>query len=213
MKTAKISNLPVALLILSTIMLAASTKVFAHCDTMDGPVVKAAQKALETGNVNLVLIWVPKQDETELKKAFQKTLTVRELNAEAKELADMYFFETLVRLHRASEGAPYTGIKPAGTDIGPAIPVADKAIKTGSAEPILKLLNDTIHEGIHERFKEVLEKKNYKENDIEAGREYVKAYVIFLHYVEPIYEAAKKQTVAHHQKTEKSETIGKEHHH
>jgi hypothetical protein len=36
---------------------------------MDGPVVKAAQKALETGNVNLVLIWVRKNDEGEIRKA------------------------------------------------------------------------------------------------------------------------------------------------
>jgi hypothetical protein len=30
---------------------------------MDGPVAQAAQKALETGDVNLVLIWVLKDDE------------------------------------------------------------------------------------------------------------------------------------------------------
>jgi len=185
---------------------------FAHCDTMDGPVIKAAQKALEANDINLVLIWVQKQDEAEIKKAFRKTLAVRKLSAEAKELADMYFFETLVRIHRAGEGAPYTGIKPAGTDLGPAIPAADKAVETGSVEPVLKLLDDTIHQGINERFKEVLEKKNYNKDNIEAGREYVKAYVTFLHYVEPVYEAAKGQSAEHH-KTEKAETHKAEHHH
>jgi hypothetical protein len=30
----------------------------AHCDGLDGPVVKAAQKALIESNINLVLIWV-----------------------------------------------------------------------------------------------------------------------------------------------------------
>ncbi len=187
-------------------------QVFAHCDTMDGPVIKAAQKALEANDVNLVLIWVQKQDGAEIKKAFQKTLAVRKLNIEVRELADMYFFETLVRIHRAGEGAPYTGIKPAGTDLGPAIPAADKAIETGSIEPVVKLLDDTIHQGINERFKEVLEKKTYNKNDVEAGREYVKAYVTFLHYVEPVYEAAKGQSAEHH-KAEKTETPVKEHHH
>ena len=85
--------------------------LFAHCDGMDGPVISAAKNALDTEDINLVLFWVQKKDETELKKAFQKTMAVRKLNPEAKELADMYFFETLVRIHRAGEGEPYTGIK------------------------------------------------------------------------------------------------------
>lgn len=58
------------------------------------------------GNVNLVLIWVQKTDEDEVKKAFQKTLAVRKLNPQAKELADTYFFETLIRIHRAENGHP-----------------------------------------------------------------------------------------------------------
>ena len=36
--------------------------VAAHCDGLDGPVVKAAQKALESGKVSGVLIWVQKND-------------------------------------------------------------------------------------------------------------------------------------------------------
>lgn len=114
--------------------------VSAHCDTMDGPVVKAAQEALETGNVNLVLIWVQEKDEAQIKEAFNNTIAVRKLSPEAKELADMYFFETLVRVHRAGEGAPYTGLKPAGLDLGPAIPAADEALKTGSPDKLVKLL-------------------------------------------------------------------------
>src|SRR5450756_1585862 len=69
-----------------------------HCDGLDGPVVKAARQALVTGNVKLVLIWVQASDEAELRKAFAKTIAVRKLNSEAKELADLYFFETLVRI-------------------------------------------------------------------------------------------------------------------
>lgn len=100
-----------------------------HCDTMDGPVVKAAQRALETGSVNLILPWVPKKAEVELKKAFEKTLRTRKLGKEAKELADYWLFETAVRLHREGEGAAYTGLKPAGLDWGPVVPRAEKAIE------------------------------------------------------------------------------------
>lgn len=188
-------------LIFLTILFMAMTfghyKVFAHCDGMDGPVVIPAQKALETGNVNLVLIWVQKKDEIEIREAFQKTLAVRKLSPEAKELADKYFFETLVRIHRAGEGAPYTGLKPAGRDLGPAIPAADKALESGSAEPLMKLLTDTMQGGIQERFKNAVTKKNFNKDDVEAGRGYVKAYVDFVHYVEGLYEASKNPEHGH----------------
>lgn len=170
---------------------------FSHCDTMDGPVIKAAQKALDTGDVNLVLIWVQKKDEGDIKKAFEQTLTVRKLGPEAKSLADMYFFETLVRIHRAGEGAPYTGLKPAGQDLGPAVPAADKALAGGDPKPLLKLLTDAVHEGLHKHFMAVKAKKNYKKDDVEAGREYVGAYVPYVHYVERIYQAAHAGAYGH----------------
>jgi len=180
------------LAILFTLALLGPNNLFAHCDGMDGPVITAAKKALETGDVNLVLIWVSKKDESEIRKTFQKTLAVRKLNPEAKELADMYFFETLVRIHRAGEGEPYTGIQPAGRDLGPAIPAADKAIADGKLEPLYKILTDKIHEGLHDRFKEVMKKKGFKKDDVGAGREFVEAYVPFVHYVETLYDTAAK---------------------
>lgn len=174
-----------------------STPALAHCDALDGPVIKAAQKALETGNVNLVLIWVRPSDEQEIKNAFEQTIRVRKLGAEAQQLADTYFFETLVRVHRAGEGAPYTGLKPAGVDRGPAIPAADQALETGSAEPLLKLLTETMHNGLHDTFTDAKSKKDFSKDQVNAGREYVQAYVTFIHYVEGLYEAAKKTTAGH----------------
>jgi len=185
------------LIVLSAMMLADPQPVLAHCDGMDGPVVQAAQKALESGNVNLVLIWVQKQDEVEIRKAFEQTMAVRKLNPEAKDLADRYFFETLVRIHRAGEGAPYTGLKPAGLDLGPAIPAADKALESGMVEPLLKLLTDKVHDGLHEHFTQAMAKKKFSANDVEAGREFVKAYVEYIHFAERIHEAAVQQAHGH----------------
>jgi hypothetical protein len=175
---------------LTFIFIFSSQQVSAHCDGLDGPVVKAAKKALETENVNLVLIWVKKEFEDDINNAFQKTLTVRKLSPEAKEMADMYFFETLVRLHRLGEGAPYTGLKPAGRDLGPAIPLADKSIEENSAKELLELLTDEVQNGLHQYFQNVISKKDYNTNDINAGREFIEAYVIFFHHVERIYESA-----------------------
>ena len=174
------------------------TNSFAHCDGIDGPVVKAAQKALDTENVNLVLIWVQHEYEEEITKVFENTLKVRQLSNEAKDLAEMYFFETLVRIHRAGEGAPFTGLKPAGRDLGPAIPAADKSVESGSAKETLKLLSDALHAGLHQRFMKVKESIDFDKNDVQAGRNFVRAYVEFLHYVEPIYEIAIKGSAHGH---------------
>lgn len=116
--------------------------VGAHCDTLDGPVVMTAKSALEKGDVTPILKWVKPEHEGEIRSAFKKTMDVRIKGPEAKEFADMYFFETLVRLHRAGEGAPYDGIKPAGTDLGPAVSGADKALESGSVDDLVKLVTD-----------------------------------------------------------------------
>jgi hypothetical protein len=181
-----------------TLAFTGSGKALAHCDGLDGPVIVDAKKALESGDVDLILIWVQKKDEAEIRKVFQKALAVRKLNPEAKELADTYFFETLVRIHRAGEGAPYTGLKPAGRDLGPAVPAADKTVADGQLVPLYKLLANTMHDGLHEKFEQVMKKKNFKKDDLEAGRGYVEAYVIFLHYVERLYDAAKKAAAHGH---------------
>ena len=163
--------------------------VLAHCDSLDGPVVKAAQQALETRNLSQVLIWVQADDEPEIRAAFEQTLVVRALSPQGRDLADRYFFETVVRVHRAGEGASYTGLKPAGRDLGPAIPAADKAIDEGSLSPVITLLTKGVEDGLHRQFEEVTTTKRFKPGDVLAGRKYVRTYVEFIHYVERLYEA------------------------
>jgi hypothetical protein len=162
----------------------------AHCDTLDGPVVTLARKALEKGDVTIVLPWVAKEKEGEIRKAFDLAAAVRGKGKNERELADMYFFETLVRVHREGEGAPYTGLKPAGLDLGPAIPGADKALETGDPKPLLDLVNAKVHEGIHKYYTEAKERKAHAGESVEAGRAYVQAYVPYLHFVERLYESA-----------------------
>lgn len=161
----------------------------AHCDTLDGPVVSDARKALDSGNIAPVLTWVPKKDEAEVRSAFQKASAVRKAGGEAKQLADSYFFETLVRVHRAGEGAPYTGLKPAG-QTEPPVAAADNAIQSGKLQGVAKLLSERTETGLHERFESLMKKKQYRPGDVEAGRAYRNAYVEFVHYVEGLYDAA-----------------------
>jgi hypothetical protein len=170
----------------------------AHCDGLDGPVVKAAQEALTKGDVNLVLIWVQASDEAEIRRAFDRTMNVRKLGPQAQELADTYFFETLVRTHRAGEGAPFTGLKPAGRDLGPAIPAADQALRSGDVTPLNNLLVDRMRSGLTERFNTAIATRKFGSRDTGAGREYVGKYVTFIHYVEGLYEAATRRVEGHY---------------
>ena len=181
----------------SAAILMFATRAEAHCDGMDGPVVRAAQRALEAGDASPTLAWVKPEDEPAIRAAFQETLAVRRLSPQAKEFADRYFFETLVRLHRAGEGAPYTGLKPAGRDLGPAIPAADTALTTGSVEDLVKLVTDATASGIRERFQRAKALQSYDPKDVQAGREYVEAYVGYVHYVEGCYQAARSSAHGH----------------
>ena len=160
--------------------------VWAHCDTLDGPVVVEAKSALEKGDVTPLLKWVTKEYEAEIKAAFKKTLAVRARAPEAKELADMYFFETLVRIHRAGEGAPYTGLKPAG-HVEPPVAAADKAIEVGSVDELAKNIGQAAEKAVKERFERLMDARKHKDESVEAGRKYVDAYVIFVHYVEGLH--------------------------
>jgi hypothetical protein len=176
-------------------------RVSAHCDGLDGPVVKSARAALEARNVALVAIWVQPQDEPEIRRAFEQTLVVRSLSPQAKELADRFFFETVVRVHRAGEGAPFTGLKPAGRDLGPAIPAADKALEERSLEPLVTLLTDTMRDRLRQHFNEAVTARTYDVGDVAAGREYVRAYIEFIHYVERLYETSTTAARGHFEET------------
>ena len=161
-----------------------------HCDTMDGPLVTLGVKALDAKNVNVVLPWVRAEDEPEIRHAFEHAQAVRGLGPEARSLADRHFLETLVRVHRAGEGAPFTGLKPAGLDHGAAVPAADRALKVGSPDAVIDLLVDAVSAGVRTRFAAAAQKQAFDLNDVAAGRRYVEAYVPYVHYVEQLWQAA-----------------------
>ena len=157
-----------------------------HCDTLDGPVVKTARAAIEKGDVTPVLRWVKPRYEPEVRAAFARTLTVRKGGPEARALADTYFLETLVRFHREGEGVPYSGLRPAGTPLNPAVVATDRALETGSADELVRLLTEAADHGLRERFARALATKQRADRSVAAGREYVEAYVEFVHYAEQL---------------------------
>jgi len=174
---------------LVTFLLALPPLAWGHCDTLEGPVVVDAKAALAKGDITPVLKWIPAKEEAEVREAFAKTLVVRGKGKEAQELADNYFFETLVRVHRASEGAPYTGLKAGGVE-EETIAAADRALESGKVDDLVKLVGGAVEKGIRLRFEETVERKKHAEHDVEHGRAYVAAYVEFIHYGERIYQDA-----------------------
>jgi hypothetical protein len=167
----------------------------AHCDSLDGPVAKAVQKALDNGNLNPVLAYAPATAEAEIRAAFERSRKVRALNAEAQTLADRAFMETVIRLHRAGEGATYTGLKPAGLDYGPVIPAAEHAVETGDLTKLKAVLMEKVEHALNERLAHVqqlnkapLEPKTASE--VPHSRERISAELGFITFAENLHQAA-----------------------
>lgn len=156
----------------------------AHCDTEDGPAVTDGRRALETGKVNIALKWVHQADEPEVRNAFTRAAAVRNLSPEARDLADRYFLDLLIRIHRAGEGAGFDGIKPAGADVPPQVVAADQALDSGSIDPLRGLVADERWEELERRFDRAVALKNFDVDDLVAAREYMEAYVSFFKYAE-----------------------------
>jgi len=191
-------------ILLFGVALVGFNKAYAHCDTLTGPVVKDARDALEKGNVTPVLKWVKKEAEPEIRVAFNIALSERAKGKEAQEKADMNFFETLVRIHRAGEGASFTGLKPSGA-VEPIVAEADKALEIGSVDALTTGMSNHLIVEVKERFGRALEKKKYMNESVDAGREYVEAYIEYVHYVEYVDKVVASKAGHHHEESEESE--------
>jgi len=154
---------------------------------LDGPVVTAARRALDEEDVTLILPFAPKKAEDEIKQAYEHALRVRKQGKEARDLADYWFFETVVRLHREGEGAPYTGLKPAGLDWGPLIPKAEKAVEKGDPREVADFLKRAVDDAVHRKFEHAMELKKHAVHSVDAARAYTSAMLGFELYTHHLY--------------------------
>jgi hypothetical protein len=178
--------------IMVTLLMAAAVlyippHAWAHCDTLGGPVVADARLALDKSDVTPVLKWIKPENEAEIRAAFQKTLSVRAKGRDAREIADRYFFETLVRLHRTSENAPFTGLK--DVPLEASIALADKALESGIADELIDKTITHVAVQLRQRFAAASEARKHKTDSVTAGREYVARYIEFMHYVEQLHDS------------------------
>lgn len=159
----------------------------AHCDRVNGPVAVAAKKALQTGDSAHALIWVTDQQADELKSIFEQSLEVYAKGGDSQELAERYFMESTVRLHRQAEGMPYTGLKPARPNPDD-IQVAEEALASGDVAEVTDLLAQEIRHKISELHANVMAAKDNKDQSVETGREWADAYVQYVVYIHGLYQ-------------------------
>ncbi|HLS12873.1 MAG TPA: DUF6448 family protein, partial [Flavobacteriaceae bacterium] len=162
-----------------------SVSGFAHCDSYDGPVIKDALTALDNNNVELVLKWIDSHQEQEVIALFNKTYNLKDGDIEVYTIVEKHFLETLVRLHRETEGAPFTGLKPAGS-MTPMVEMADRSIEINSMDEVSKTVTTHLEEVLRERYAKVMELSKTKDNSVEEGRAYVHAYVEYTHTLEAL---------------------------
>ena len=191
MKSRYIRNKPAAAALAVTLTLI-GVPAYAHCDQVEGPVVNDARAALKTENVTEVLKWIPAEGEEEIREAFERTLAVRGESPEAQKLADRYFFETVVRIHRASEGAAFTGLKPADAPVPPAIQRTDDALANGRVDELATDIADAVEKSIRTHYAATLEARRDRDESVQAGREFVAQYVPFMHYVKRIHDTVQQ---------------------
>jgi hypothetical protein len=186
-KSNRIFKLKLLTIAIFSMLILTSQKTYAHCDSYDGPTIKDAIEALETNNVNLVLKWISHEQEQEIIPLFNKTYSLKKGDKEVYNIVEKHFFETLIRLHRETEGAPFTGLKPAGTT-KKIILLSDNAITNGDFEDLFGKLNTHIKKVLIEKYKTVFSLQKLKNESIEKGREYVAAYVDYTHTLEAIHD-------------------------
>lgn len=193
----KIKNyLGKAAVLLAAMMWVFTVPSFAHCDSYDGPVIQDAYKALDQEDVSYILKWILEDQEAEITSLFGKTVNLKHGDAEVYRIVEKHFLETLVRLHRETEGAPYTGLKPAGST-APIVEMADSSIENQEVQTLLTNLGKHIQKVITEKYDKVAALSKVKDDSVAEGRAYVAAYVDYTHTLEAI-EAVMAHGGGHH---------------
>ena len=79
---------------------------------------------------------------------------------------------------------PFTGVKPSGTPIDDKILAVDKSIETGNLSALKGMVSADMLPELTERFEKVMSLRNFDVNNVEAGMEYIEAYVQFFKFAE-----------------------------
>ncbi len=161
----------------------------AHCDRVNGPVAKSARKALETGQLKPVAIWIGDEQEAALRERFKSSLEAYRSGGPGKKVAKRYFMSEAIRLHRAAEGMPFTGLKQA-SELPVDLKLAEKARETGDIQPVVELLSSELENKVKKWFKTSQQARRQweQQQSVETGRKWADAYVKYIVYVHKLYQ-------------------------
>ena len=149
-----------------------------------------AQKALNKDKVEIAFKWVKKDREPEIAEAFNRAVKERKANPTTREATDKIFFETLGRVHCEGENFPFLGKSPSGSKVHPVRQAIDRSLSTDEADDLTKMINEEVSKGIHDRFDKVRQFESGQEDNVDAARQYVDAYVDYVDYVEKVHQDA-----------------------
>lgn len=197
------SRMKKSLTLLAIVLALAAGPAFSHCDSEDGPIIPLIRNSLEDGDITPLLKWLAADDEAEIRSLFTRVRAVRGQSDDAREIADQLFIETFIRVHRAGEGAPFTGIKEAGTT-PPIFAELDSALASGNVNALADKIAGAVRENIIRRFNRAVELGKHQEHSVESGREFVKAYVTYMHFVEGLHNYLAEVEEEHHSSASKS---------
>lgn len=160
---------------------------FAGDDPMDKRVAEDARETLDTGNVNPTLKWIEEGQETELMEAFANTQAKRSRGEDSRETADQEFIETAIKLFHQRKRPEFTGLRTAGTSPEGIVAEAEKALDEDNPAGLVRMLQADVKRGLTEHFARVSSAVRHKDESVEAGRAYVKAYIDYVHFVRDLY--------------------------
>ncbi len=184
-----LGKIGIVFILLLAVFLLAPAGLRAHCDRVNGPVAKSARQALKTGQFKPVAIWIGEEQEAALQDRFESSLKAYRAGGPGKKVAKSYFMSEAIRLHRAAEGMPFTGLKPA-SELPIDLKLAEKARETGDVQPVVDLLSSELEQKVKKWFKTSREARRQweQQQNVETGRKWADAYVKYIIYVHKLYQ-------------------------
>jgi hypothetical protein len=149
----------------------------------NGPVIRAAKMAMETGNASYILIWLPKEAENTLKNLLERTYCENRTRKNTQNHSIDWYFKSVNRLHSRYGWPDYPGMKFKETDEETIALMVERAFESGNFEEINSIIPLNHSGDARERFHKVMMKRNYSVDDIAAGRVYVSAFIAFIVYL------------------------------
>ncbi len=143
----------------------------------------AAKRALDTGNAQYILIWIPEESENTLKNLLEKVCCEHNIQKDVHDHIVDWYFKTVNRLHSVYCGPRNLNLSTKAPEEKKIIFLVEKACESGNFKEITTVIQDTPDGEMRQRFNDLMKKRNYHVENIASGRLYVSAFTDFIAFV------------------------------